>query len=134
MHQFAFLNTASSHSVIQSTAQPEHVSTNSAVFAHIAQLPGAQNVHIGADAATPKDGSTGTISQGRIEQTLADIWCQVLDLCQVDIHQNFFYLGGDALRSRQVHSMALQQGIHFSLMSFYTYPTIYELARTIISV
>ena len=129
MGQFVFFNTASGIPAIQHTAQPEHLSPHSATSASIAQPPGAQNI----GAATPKDGKPGTISQSQIEQTLADIWCQVLDLCQVDIHQSFFYLGGDALRSLQVHSMALQQGIHFSLMSFHTHPTIYELACIIVS-
>lgn len=133
MRQFVFSNAVSGIPAIQRTTQPELLPTNSDTSALVAQLPTLQNAQTDACAAPPQDGNTGILSQGRIEQTLTAIWCQVLDLCQVDIHQNFFYLGGDALRSRQVHSIALQQGIHFSLISFYTHPTIYELARIIVS-
>lgn len=62
-----------------------------------------------------------------LEKLLAEIWSQVLDIPQVGIYHNFFDLGGDALRSLQVHYLAQKKGVHFSLQQFNQYPTIHAL-------
>ncbi|HEY6422703.1 MAG TPA: amino acid adenylation domain-containing protein [Pseudonocardiaceae bacterium] len=41
-----------------------------------------------------------------VEQVLADIWAQVLDVKQVGVEDNFFELGGDSLHSMQLTSRA----------------------------
>jgi amino acid adenylation domain-containing protein len=47
----------------------------------------------------------------------------------IGIHDNFFALGGDSIRSIRVLTRAKAQGIHFSLQSLFQYPTIYELTQ-----
>ena len=63
------------------------------------------------------------------EAILADIWAKVLDLKQVGIHDNFFSLGGDSIRSIQVQSQAQEQGFNFSIQQLFQFQTIEELAK-----
>lgn len=65
-----------------------------------------------------------------LEAQLCEIWCGVLSLPQVGIHDNFFDVGGSSL-----HSILLQQeiatrlGQEVSVTDIFTYPTIADLAR-----
>ncbi|MCB2251007.1 non-ribosomal peptide synthetase [Pseudomonas chlororaphis] len=63
-----------------------------------------------------------------LERTLAQIWCEVLNLSQVGLHDNFFELGGDSILSIQVVSRARQQGIHFSPRDLFQHQTVQTLA------
>ncbi|MBD2540823.1 non-ribosomal peptide synthetase [Coleofasciculus sp. FACHB-SPT36] len=62
------------------------------------------------------------------EQVLAEVWREVLKLEQVGIHDNFFALGGDSIRSIQVRSLVQNRGLNFSLQQLFQYQTISELA------
>jgi aryl carrier-like protein len=68
-------------------------------------------------------------SRTPLEETLEEIWGRVLNLSYVNIYQNFFDLGGDALRSLEVLCLAQQRGLRFSLQQFLQHPTIHELAQ-----
>ncbi|AZD17067.1 non-ribosomal peptide synthetase [Pseudomonas chlororaphis] len=63
-----------------------------------------------------------------LEQTLAQVWCDVLNLRQVGLHDNFFELGGDSILSIQVVSRARQLGIHFSPRDLFQHQTVQTLA------
>jgi amino acid adenylation domain-containing protein/non-ribosomal peptide synthase protein (TIGR01720 family) len=63
------------------------------------------------------------------QKLLADIWAQVLGLEQVGIHDNFFALGGDSIRSIQVQSLAQKHGLSFSVQQLFQHQTIHELIR-----
>ncbi|MEW5983048.1 MAG: non-ribosomal peptide synthase/polyketide synthase [Acidobacteriota bacterium] len=63
-----------------------------------------------------------------VEQQLAEIWAQALGVKQVGIHDGFFDLGGDSIRSIRVLAAARQQGLDFSLQQLFQYQTIAELA------
>ncbi|WP_130903346.1 non-ribosomal peptide synthetase [Pseudomonas sp. Sample_23] len=63
-----------------------------------------------------------------LEQTLAQIWCDVLNVRQVGLNDNFFELGGDSILSIQVVSRARQQGIHFSPRDLFQHQTVQTLA------
>ncbi|NNB67370.1 non-ribosomal peptide synthetase [Pseudomonas fluorescens] len=62
------------------------------------------------------------------EQTLAAIWCAVLNVPQVGLHDNFFELGGDSILSIQVVSRARQAGIHFTPRDLFQHQTVHTLA------
>ncbi|MBD2083582.1 non-ribosomal peptide synthetase [Trichocoleus sp. ST-U3] len=62
------------------------------------------------------------------EQVLAEVWREVLNLEQVGIHDNFFALGGDSIRSIQVRSLVQNRGLNFSIQQLFQYQTISELA------
>jgi non-ribosomal peptide synthetase component F/aryl carrier-like protein len=63
------------------------------------------------------------------EKVLADIWVQVLGVEQIGIHDNFFALGGDSIRSIQVLTKTQERGLSCSLQQIFQYQTIHQLAR-----
>ncbi|WP_165668166.1 non-ribosomal peptide synthase/polyketide synthase [Metapseudomonas otitidis] len=63
-----------------------------------------------------------------LEQSLAAIWREVLNVEQVGLADNFFELGGDSILSIQVVSRARQQGIHFSPRDLFQHQTVQTLA------
>ncbi|MEG4574238.1 amino acid adenylation domain-containing protein [Microcoleus sp. N3A4] len=62
------------------------------------------------------------------EQTLAQIWCEVLHLQQVSIHDNFFEVGGDSILSIQIISRANIAGLQLTPKQIFQHQTIAELA------
>jgi acyl-CoA synthetase (AMP-forming)/AMP-acid ligase II/NADP-dependent 3-hydroxy acid dehydrogenase YdfG len=65
-----------------------------------------------------------------LEKAIAAIWCEVLQIEEVGIHQSFFDLGGQSLLLARVLSR-LQQRLrrHLNLVELLRYPTIAALAR-----
>jgi aryl carrier-like protein len=63
------------------------------------------------------------------EQALAEIWCEVLGVEQVGVHDNFFHLGGDSILSIQVVSKARQAGFQLTPKQLFQHPTIAQLAE-----
>jgi amino acid adenylation domain-containing protein/non-ribosomal peptide synthase protein (TIGR01720 family) len=66
-----------------------------------------------------------------VEETLAQIWGQVLGLEQIGIHNNFFELGGDSIRSIQIVARANQAGLKFTTKHLFQHQTIAELAAVV---
>ncbi len=67
-----------------------------------------------------------------VEETLAEIWIQVLGVERVGIHDNFFELGGDSLLATQVVSR-VQEAVQVELtqLSLFEAPTVADLAAVI---
>lgn len=63
------------------------------------------------------------------EQVLAAIWSQVLGIDRIGVHDSFFAVGGDSIRSIQVLALAKERGLNLSLEQLFRYPTIATLAR-----
>jgi acyl carrier protein len=67
-----------------------------------------------------------------VEQSVANIWQELLGIEQVGIHDNFFELGGYSLLATQVISRLRDAfGVKLSLPSFFETPTVAELAVVI---
>ena len=67
-----------------------------------------------------------------LEQIVAQIWCDVLRLDKVGIHDNFFDLGGHSLLVARVQSRLRQAlGRDVSVVDFFKYPTVESLAQFI---
>jgi len=66
--------------------------------------------------------------QNELEQALAAIWREVLNVERVGLLDNFFELGGDSILSIQVVSRARQAGIHFSPRDMFQHQTVQTLA------
>jgi amino acid adenylation domain-containing protein len=62
------------------------------------------------------------------EQTLADIWADVLGVPKVGVHDNLFHLGGDSVLAIRIVSRARQAGIPISSRRLLDHPTIAGLA------
>ncbi|MBD2207324.1 amino acid adenylation domain-containing protein [Calothrix sp. FACHB-1219] len=69
-----------------------------------------------------------------IEKILAEIWSNVLGIERVGIHDNFFEIGGDSIRSIQVRAKAIERGLNFSLPQLFQHQTIYTLAQEITTI
>jgi amino acid adenylation domain-containing protein len=66
------------------------------------------------------------------ERELTNIWCNVLSLDQVGIHDNFFDLGGDSLAAIRVVSQAIQSfQLELPVKALFDAPTIAEMAAII---
>jgi len=62
------------------------------------------------------------------EEILARIWCQVLGLDSVGVHENYFELGGDSLLSIRILARAKKEGLHIRPENFFDQPTIAQQA------
>ena len=75
---------------------------------------------------------TGYVApRNRIEQILASIWQDVLDVEQVGVHDNFFELGGASVQSLEVVAKANISGLRVSVENIFEHQTIAELAAQI---
>ncbi|WP_375475181.1 amino acid adenylation domain-containing protein [uncultured Nostoc sp.] len=83
------------------------------------------------DNARPELEEVFVAPRTKEEKTLAQIWAEVLGLEQVGIHDNFFSLGGDSIRSIRVQSLAKEKGLSFSIQQVFQYQTIYQLLEAI---
>ncbi|WCD97564.1 amino acid adenylation domain-containing protein [Streptomyces sp. HUAS 31] len=77
---------------------------------------------------TPTPESTGRPPRTPAEKALADVFCEVLGLPQVDADADFFTLGGDSLRSVRIVSRAEKAGLILSLSDVFTHRTVSALA------
>jgi acyl carrier protein len=67
-----------------------------------------------------------------LEQTICQIWQELLGIEQVGIHDNFFELGGDSLMGLQVvHQLREQLNVEIPLTIIYEGPTVTSLTRLI---
>ncbi|HYD81465.1 MAG TPA: amino acid adenylation domain-containing protein, partial [Paucimonas sp.] len=75
-------------------------------------------------------GETGYVApRNAVEQTLADIWSEVLSREQIGIHDNFFALGGHSLLVAVVVSQVeVQLGVNIPVETFFTAQTIAALS------
>ncbi len=66
------------------------------------------------------------------EQRLAGIWCDVLELPRIGIHDSFFALGGHSLLAFQVIARVRKQfAVDLSVQQLFLHPTVAALARVI---
>ncbi|WP_010103734.1 condensation domain-containing protein, partial [Burkholderia oklahomensis] len=87
-------------------------------------------------AATPASASAADedAPQGRIEETLAAVWREVLKAPRVGRHDNFFELGGDSILVLQVIARSRKRGVKFTPKQLFDGPTVAELARVAVAI
>jgi len=100
---------------------------------HVLQTPGYQLSENVSHSDQFDFDAMFVLPQTVLETALADIWCNVLDIPLVGIHNSFFDLGGDALQSLEMHCLAQDMGLHFSLQQFLLNPTIFGLTQLVYS-
>ncbi|MFE7465196.1 amino acid adenylation domain-containing protein [Streptomyces sp. NPDC057499] len=66
--------------------------------------------------------------RSEVERRLAEVWCQVLGLERVGVHDDYLALGGDSILSIQVVAKARRLGIHVTPRQIFQHPTIAGLA------
>jgi amino acid adenylation domain-containing protein len=68
--------------------------------------------------------------RSRLEQTIAQVWEEVLPVDEVGVHDNFFDLGGHSLLMARVHHRLQERlGEEVSLVEMFQYATVHTLAR-----
>lgn len=65
-----------------------------------------------------------SLPQTARERTLAEIWCSVLGVAEVGIHDDLFAIGGDSISSIQIASRATKAGIPLTPMKLFRSRTI----------
>ncbi|MEO5573838.1 MAG: amino acid adenylation domain-containing protein, partial [Gammaproteobacteria bacterium] len=105
-----------------------------AAFVWLATLPVTSNGKVDRkalpmpDIARPELASNFVAPRNPVEQSLAQIWSQVLAIDRVGMHDNFFALGGDSILGIHVLAKARQAGLQIDLKQLFQYPTIAGLA------
>ncbi|MDZ7967876.1 MAG: SDR family NAD(P)-dependent oxidoreductase [Nostoc sp. DedSLP03] len=66
-----------------------------------------------------------------LEQTIANIWQELLGIEQVGIHDNFFELGGDSVLGIQVSARTAKAGYRLAPQQLFEHQTIAELAEVV---
>jgi amino acid adenylation domain-containing protein/non-ribosomal peptide synthase protein (TIGR01720 family)/FkbM family methyltransferase len=66
-----------------------------------------------------------------IEKKLVEVWQRLLGRKSIGIHDNFFMVGGDSIKSIQIASRMRKAGYTFDMKDLFQYPTISELAPRI---
>lgn len=64
-----------------------------------------------------------------IEELLAKLWTQILDIESIGTHDNFFESGGDSIRAIRLVTQANEAKLNFKIRDIFEYPTIAELAQ-----
>lgn len=63
-----------------------------------------------------------------LEKDIAEIWCAVLGIDDVGVHDDFFALGGHSLLATQVVARTRALGVGLDLATFFALPTIADIA------
>ena len=79
-------------------------------------------------APRPADDAPYEAPSGPDEQAVADAWRDVLALDRVGVHDNFFAVGGDSIRSLKVVAWLRRHGYTVALDEVFLYQTVRELA------
>ncbi|WP_414582650.1 SDR family NAD(P)-dependent oxidoreductase [Scytonema sp. PCC 10023] len=69
--------------------------------------------------------------RNEVEQTIANIWQELLGIKQVGIHDSFFELGGDSVLGIQVSARAAKAGFRLTPQQLFEHQTIAELAKVV---
>jgi len=76
----------------------------------------------------PQEPSALVGPRNEAERILVEIWKTVLNTDEIDIHDDFFELGGDSILSIRTISRANQAGLAITPHQFFESPTIADLA------
>ena len=114
---------------------PDHMLPGA--FVPLAALPLTPNGKLDRKALPAPDGQAfahrayeATI--GEIEDTLAQIWCDLLAMERVGRHDNFFELGGHSLLAvRLVSQVRERLGVELPLPALFTHPQLADMARDV---
>jgi amino acid adenylation domain-containing protein len=106
-----------------------------ATWTVLEKLPLTANGKVNHQALPAPDASPLQVDyvapQTDTEQRLAAIWCELLQVERVGIHDNFFDLGGHSLLIVRLHGLlqGFQRGL--SVVDLFRYPSIHKLAQAL---
>ncbi|QKQ73079.1 non-ribosomal peptide synthetase [Nostoc sp. TCL240-02] len=105
-------------------------------FIMLKALPLTSNGKINRNALPESNGDRPELAanyeppQTEVEQSIANIWQQILHIEKVGIHDNFFDIGGHSLLLVQAHAKLREIFLsNISVINLFEYPTINSLAK-----
>jgi amino acid adenylation domain-containing protein len=107
------------------------------VFIQLQALPLLPNGKIDRQALPIPDTSKVELAgsfvapRTQVEEVLAGIWAEILELPQISINDNFFEVGGDSILSIRIVAKANQAGLQLTPKQMFEYQTIAELAAVV---
>jgi amino acid adenylation domain-containing protein len=108
------------------------------VFIPLRQMPVTPNGKVDRKALPAPEIARGTLvsvpyeaPRNGVEEILAHVWGEVLKIEKVGVHDNFFALGGDSIRSLQVVGMCRERGLYLTLQQLFQYQTVAEQATVL---
>ncbi|HHP7244180.1 MAG TPA: amino acid adenylation domain-containing protein [Elainellaceae cyanobacterium] len=107
------------------------------IFVSLESIPFTPNGKIDRRSLPEPDANHDNLEESfaprnAIEETIAEIWAQVLGIRKISVHDNFFELGGHSLVATQIITrIATIFGIELSLHHLFETPTVAELAITV---
>jgi non-ribosomal peptide synthase protein (TIGR01720 family) len=81
-----------------------------------------------ATEVTTTEREEAIAARNSVEETLIEIWTEVLQVENIGVGDNFFELGGDSIISLQVIAKARDAGLQLTPKQMFAYQTIAELA------
>ncbi|HEY3570763.1 MAG TPA: amino acid adenylation domain-containing protein, partial [Thermoanaerobaculia bacterium] len=110
---------------------PEHMIP--AAFVRLDRLPLTANGKLDRAALpvpseAPAEETAHVPPRTPVEEVLAAVWAQVLRIDRVSVHDNFFALGGDSIRSVEVVALARERGLDFTVQDLFESQTVAGLA------
>jgi hypothetical protein len=85
------------------------------------------------EATRPELAESLTAPRNAVEEVVAGIWAEVLNLQQVGVHDNFFELGGHSLLATKVNARLHETFLlDVPLRLFFEAPTVAELAASLV--
>lgn len=104
-----------------------------AIWMELNQLPLTANGKVDK-RALPKPDASKAVSIGyeaprnAVEEKLAEIWQELLELDRIGIHDNFFELGGDSIMAIQLVSRSRNAGFEMIVANIFSFQTIAQIA------
>jgi len=100
----------------------------------LAELPLSSNGKLDRAALPAPDSSAFSKTEyvpprDESERLLCRLWAEVLGLEQVGIHDNFFDIGGDSIRSISIVGKGKSLGLDFAIVDLFKHPSVAELAQ-----
>ncbi|MBQ4877998.1 benzoate-CoA ligase family protein [Pseudoalteromonas luteoviolacea] len=81
------------------------------------------------DLSQSLESDTQTLPETELEQTLAEIWCALLNRTHIGIYDSFFDVGGDSASIVQLHAKLWEAlGQEVPITKLFEHPTIHALA------
>ncbi|MEO7329071.1 MAG: condensation domain-containing protein, partial [Minicystis sp.] len=113
---------------------PEHLLPS--VYVQLSALPMGPTGKVDRQALPAPESRAGlgaqVVPRGPIEEMLAGIWAEVLEIPEVGIHDDFFDLGGHSLLATQVMGrLAALFGVEIPLQALFESPTIAGLGERV---
>ncbi|MEI2275849.1 amino acid adenylation domain-containing protein [Sphingobacterium sp. ML3W] len=108
-------------------------------YVELSELPLTPNGKVDRKSLPdPEEGVLGTGTEyvgarNAVESLLVSIWEEVLGRSGIGIHDNFFILGGDSIKSIQVVSRLRQGGYGLGIQDILRFPTIFSLSGLVVA-